>query len=80
MEVLEKSLYFTQTCLYEPCYIFSVMYLSLTTLRIEKETAVFLLLCDLLISYQQLTLEAVSHLAVQLLNIDKDAFVLVCLI
>ena len=61
-------------------FIFSVMYLSLMTLRTMKEKAVFSLLCDLLISYQQLTLEAVSHLAVQLLNTDKDAFVLVCLI
>ena len=61
-------------------FIFSVMYLSLMTLRTMKETAVFSLLCDLLISYQQLTLEAVSHLVVQLLNTDKDAFVLVCLI
>ena len=51
------------------------MHLSLMTLRTLKEKSIFSLLCDLLI-YQQLTLEAVSHLAVQLLNIDKDAFVL----
>ena len=57
---------------------FSVMYLNLMTLRTMKETAVFSLLCDLLI-YQQLTVKAVSHLVVQLLNTDKDAFVLVCL-